>query len=337
MFKRKKEELLKAKTIKFVANIIRNTRERMIRRHEMIKDSLELSIECRRCIVAFHDDIRLAVRVLNGLPILDDSFVETGVLPDDPLNLYAYKSILWRGSMKSEPVDSNIYKGRFIMQMLMSIDQSFDEMIWKEVEYRGKKKDEKECVGLIYQVRDCLGNFIDMLADNNPDYRDELLKVNELIVFSDNEYFKRSKKTLGVVSRELNRLDEMLHPGFLDSGKPSDDIVIQNVCLIAYVLATGSSNVKNTFIVPEEIDIRNEDDVKVMIEVLGNCILSRRVSTRPYPEIYKWFLHSLPKIKYKFKDINYNKSLAEGCRALSFVSFYSGSREIKKLIKKMIY
>jgi len=223
------------------------------------------------------------------------------------------------------------------MQLLMSIDQSYHEMIWKEVEYRGKKKDEKECVGLIYQVRDCLGNFIDMIADNNPDYRDELLKVNELIVFSDNEYFKRSKKTLGVVSRELNRLDEMLHPGFLDSGKPSDDIVIQNVCLIAYVLATGSSNVKNTFMVPEEIDIRNEDDVKVMIEVLGNCILSRRVSTRPYPEIYKWFLHSLPKIKYKFKDINYNKSLAEGCRALSFVSFYSGSKEIKKLIKKMIY
>lgn len=334
---KRKKELLKTKTIKFIASIIINSRERLIRRHDMIKDVIELSIESRRVVTSFHNDVKLAVRVLNGLPILDESFLDNGCLSDDPLNTYAYKSILWKGDMKLEPVSSNIYKGRFIMNMLLSIDKYFDEITLKELDLRGNKKNVKEYINLIYQIRDCIGNFINLFADDTKDYRDELLKVHELMVMADEMYFKKSKKALKVVSREMNRLDDMLNPGFLDGKRPSDDILIQNVCLIAYVIATGDSNIKNTFMVPEDITLKDEDSIKVIIEVLGQCIINRRVSTKPYPEIYRWFLQSLPKISYKFKDINYNIHLAEGCRALSFVSFYSGSKSISRLISKMIY
>lgn len=332
-----KEQKLKTETLKFVAKIMINTRERLIRRHEMIKNKYELSLEFRRVINSFHDDVKLAVRVLNGLPILDDSFVELGYLPVDPLNSYAYKSILWEGSMNTEPISSNIYKGRFIMNMLLTIDKNIAELVREEIEAIGKKKNDSEAISLIFQIRDCIGNFINAFADNKKDYRNELRKLSELISRKSDDYHRRYHNSIIVADKQIDRMIDMLHPGFLDGQRPSDDIIIQNLLLIGYVMATGTDNVKNTLLVPDETTLKDKESIKALIEVLGGCILKKRNSESPYPEVYRWFIQSLPKFTYKYPDVVYNKELVEGCRALSFVNFYAGNISITRIISKMIY
>ena len=329
-----KEERVKKETLKFVGRIMINSRERIIRRHEMIKDKFELSLEVRRVIESFHTDVKLAVRVLNGLPVLDDSFLELGYVPEDPLNMYAYKSILWDGELNLEKISSNVYKARFIMNLLLTIDKFFDTIICNELEYRGSKKNNYEMISLIYQIRDCIGNFIISFSENKKSYFDELIKILELTIMIND--FNRDKKVLKVIGREINRLSSMMNPGFLDGKRPDDEVLIQNVCLLGFVFATGSSNVKNTFLVPDGTKLKDKESIKTMVEVLGSCIIKRRHENN-LPEIYRWFLQSLPEIPYRFTDINYNQSLAEGCRALSFVGFFAGDKGIDKLINRMIY
>lgn len=329
-----KDERVKKETLKFVGRIMINSRERILRKHEMIKDKFELSLEVSRVIESFHVDVKLAVRVLNGLSVLDDSFLELGYIPEDPLNMYAYKSILWDGELKSEKISSNVYKARFIMNLLLSIDKFFDIILCNELEYRGSKKNNYEMISLIYQVRDCIGNFIIAFSDNKKSYFDELIKILELTIMIDN--FNKDKKFLKVLTREITRLSNMINPGFLDGKRPDDEVLIQNVCLLGFVLSTGSANVKNTFLVPDGTKLKDKESIKTMVEVLGSCIIKRRDEDH-LPEMYRWFLQSLPEISYRFTDINYNQALAEGCRALSFVNFFAGDKGISKLISRMIY
>jgi len=337
MFKKKKSELLQTDTLLFVGNLISNTRERNFMKHEVIKDDIAIAIEYTNALNNFHQDIETSLRLINGLPILDDSFLMTGVLPDNSIDTYAYESILWNGVMETKPIGSNIFKGRFIMNMLISIDNNFINILMNELKSIGKKKNNREALSLIYQIRHCLGNFIVALTNDNTDYRNELSKICELISMSGSEYSKHTKKTIGIVNRELDRLIDMTNPGFLDGKRPSDDVFIQNICLCAYVLATGHGNVKNTFMVPEETKLSDHNSIKYMVEILGSCIINKRNDLIPYPEVYRWFLQSLPKVYYRYNDINYNKCLVEGCRALSFVNFFASNKSVNKLISKMIY
>ncbi len=332
--------------LEYASKIILNIKERLLKRHEIIKSDIELSLEYSRVVDSFHYDVGLAVRVLNNMSLLDSSYIKTGVRtsPADLILESYLTSILWNGKLDTVPVKSNIYKARFIINMLLNIDSNFEHIIAKELKYRGKKKNHKEAINLIYQIRDCIGNFISYFASNNVSYRDELFKISELIGMADSFYSKNAKEVLETVSKQILRLEDMLTPGFLDGERPSDDIILQNVCLLAYVLVTGSPNVNNTLLVPEEVTIKDSTTIKGLVEILGQCIIDKREKYESkeleyidYPDVYRWYLTSLPKIYYKFGDINYNSKLAEGCRALSYLAFYSNSRPIEKIISKMIY
>lgn len=331
----KERDLLKKETLKYVASIVMNTKERSLKRYEMIKNKYDMMFEYQRVIESFHNDMRLAMRVINGMSILDDSFLELGYIPDDPLNNFGIKSILWDGNLNSKLVSSNTFKGRFIMNMILTIDMNFDDILNDELKLIGKKKNQREAINLVYQIRDCIGNFIVSFSDRKSDYTDELKKISELVsLISVNP--DKSKDAFKVANREIGRLHDMLNPGFLDGVKPSDDITVQNLLLLSYVLATDSANVKRTFTVPEDVNIKNTETVKTLIEVLGKCIIDKR-DDGDIPEIYKWYLHALPKKYYRFSDVNYNEYLAEGCRAVSFLEFYANDKSISKLIKKLIY
>ena len=329
--------LLNTDTIERIISIIDVRKKYKTDKHNILVNRISLSMEYINVLNAFHNDINVILRIINGYHILDDTFLieecnETIFKPD-----YIYRSQLWRGKHESKEITDVCYKGRFITYMLLSIDLNIDKILVEELEYCGDKGNKEEAIELIYQIRECIAEFIRGFTSKKPQYYTELNKLYELMTVVDDDYVDTFRKSLKVSKREIENIKNMLKPDVVfDSKKPEDYILIQNICLLAYIITTGKKNVKDTFIVPKKTTTNDTNRLRSVIESLGMCISNVR-EIEYTPILYDWYIQSLPKNYYRFKDINFNADLAEGCRALSYLYFYSNDKTIQKFIANMIY
>lgn len=299
-------------------------------------DSIEAKVDYTKTIDTFVESIGYLKKKIHGLPLLDEKFIQYGYCDEPSKEELLERSDLWRGKYTSEPIQSKIFMGRFISSVLTVMEEDIRLIIDNEVKYYKKKDDYNIKKDLLQQIVQCIGSFL-MKVYSGKGYTDELFKIFELLTVYDKDGTKNGKKVMKVMEKELRRLDAMLVSGFFVGEKVSDDVILQNTCLLAYVLATGNPDVSNTFMVPETSNIKDKDSVKEVIQMLGYAIMDNRITIPKLPDMYVCFLSSLPKIEYRFKDINYNLCLREGCRALSYLYFVCGSDKLKRIIKRIIY
>lgn len=334
--KKSKKEFNVLEALKNISSMSRRNILIEKRKFLMLTNNLQLKIELANAICDFKSLILTMRKILHGFPILDSSFLNTGMVEDYDAYRWIEKSRLWNGMTLSYPVDNPIFIARFVDLMLDDIWCNLDDIIGKEQKYWKKENDVRETLSLVYQMTDCISNLIDNMVNKNT-YREEMLKVFELSIMIDDGAFKKKRKRIKVIEREVRNLVGMFDTNILEGQRPPDYIILQNVSLLAFILTTGSLNVKRTFMVQDDVTLKDSQSVKSIVEVLGSCIIEQKRREETYTTIYRWFLYSLPKISYKFRDINFNQNLVEGCRALSFLSFFANDNKVSKFIEKMIY
>lgn len=329
-----KQDLLKA------SNIIRgNSCRYSFSKESKSKNKLYLMMEEREEMLKFKSDLMMAFKIINGLPVLEPLSDDSNIIIDDMLKTFAIRSGLWKGKMESVPIDSIIFKARFISNMIITIDEQINRIVSYQLKKKEVKHEIPETLSLLKQIRSCLADCIVALAHNTNNFHYTLLKIREITVVANISHCMSEKKleqNRALVEKQLDKLDESLNGGFFVP-KVEDYIIMHNLLLTAFSAVLGL-DVKKTFMVTDEYTFNNKEGTKELISTLGETIWKRR-NILCVDELigYQWFINSLPDIQYKFKDINSREYLRIGCRALSYVYFITDSKKLKKLIKRLIY
>ena len=295
-------------------------------------------MEEREEMLKFKSDLMMAFKIINGLPVLEPLSDDSNIIIDDMLKTFAIRSGLWKGKMESVPVDSIIFKARFISNMIITIDDQINRIVSYQLKKKEVKHEIPETLSFVKQIRSCLADFItDFLHNKN--YHYTLVKIHEITIVANMSHCMNEKKleqNRVLVEKQLDKLDESLNGGFFVP-KVDDYIIMHNLLLTAFSAVLGL-DVKKTFMVTYDYAFNNKEGTKELISTLGETIWKRRNILCVNELIgYQWFINSLPDIKYNFKDINNHEYLRIGCRALSYIYFITDSKKVKKLIKRLIY
>lgn len=134
------------------------------------------------------------------------------------------------------------------------------------------------------------------------------------------------------IRRELkNGLKDSL---FVEKDMP-EDIAINAILQLAYLISTGDTSLKN---LPNFKDIEGANttyELRGLIEALGDAILRNcKYDKRPLLRIA--FDKARPSLRSKYNDINENRFINAGVRALEYTKFFCNDKYITKFINKMM-
>ena len=175
--------------------------------------------------------------------------------------------------------------------------------------------------------------FIKVILSGNP-FGNIMLKMNQ------NCNFIRTKKTdpieLNKFIRDIrHELKVGLRESLLKSKEMPDDIAINSILQLAYLLCTGKTTLDE---LPHFKHIQGANtsyELRGLTEALGEAIIrSRKYSSRPI--IYLAFNKANPTIMSRYKDINENWYISVGVRALEYTKFFCNDKYVSRFIDKMI-
>lgn len=301
-----------------------------------------------------HSYMTTVWRLLHGIPVIADmSYVPDSV----PMSIYTPEyyfrnSILWKYRNKPMPMTSNIFKGRFLTSITSRLITILDEAVAVYIKHQYDHIDGLIKSEVLSQVVECYAAFVkNMILDKS--YILESDKIFELFATVSDGDIPRRYKFINSSLDELNKLRTLTKNGLIGIDFSVDDsIIISNMCLLAYITTVetppNENVLKNEYglIIKPDVRFSDSDKIRSIIEALGKRILVAKSNVHPYSkfskkhvvsEIYDVFYKSKPEILYRFKDINYNIYLREGCRALSYLGFLSHSEIVQKILNKIIY
>lgn len=244
-------------------------------------------------------------------------------------------SILEWDSNDTYPVDSYLFKCRFLTVFLIEYIERIDKIALKKYDYLSMFKSGKYENGYFYMknIANDTRRFIKVVLSGNS-YGNILLKMNQ------NCSYIRTKKT---DPRELNKfireIRYELKIGLKDSlfreKEMPEDIAINSILQLAYLISTGNTSLDD---LPNFRYIEGADtsyELRGLTEALGAAIIeNRKYDKRPI--MYLAYNKARPEIMSRYKDINENWFISAGVRALEYTKFFCNDKYISKFIDKMI-
>ena len=244
-------------------------------------------------------------------------------------------SILKWDSNNTYDTNSYLYKCRFLTVFLIEYIEKIDRIALKKYDYLSMFKTGKFEHGYFYMksIADDTRRFIKVVLSGNS-YSNIILKMNQ------NCSYIRTKKTdpkeLNKYIREIrHELKTGLRYSLLKDKDMPDDIAINSILQLAYLLCTGNTSLDD---LPNFRYIEGADtsyELRGLTEALGSAIIeNRKYEKRPI--LYLAYNRARPTIMSKYKDINENWFISAGVRALEYTKFFCDDKYISKFIDKMI-
>lgn len=231
--------------------------------------------------------------------------------------------------------DSYIFRCRFLTIFLIEFMDRIDKIALKKYDYLSVFKSGKFENGYFYmkKLADDTRRFISVVLSGNS-YGNIMMKMNQ------NCSYIRTKKT---DPRELNKyIREIRHELktglkyslFKDRELP-DDIAINSILQLAYLISTGDTSLDE---LPNFKYIQGANttyELRGLTEALGSAIMANRKFNKR-PIMYIAYNEARPELYSRYKDINENRFISVGVRALEYTKYFCNDKYITKFINKMI-
>ena len=139
------------------------------------------------------------------------------------------------------------------------------------------------------------------------------------------------------ISKYIRDITDELENGIPTSNssmKMSEDIAIDSILKLAFLITTGTTNLNE---LPKFKYIKNAStsfDLGLLIESLGNAIRRENQNHR-LTILFKSYIQAKPAI-YTKRNFANNDDLIMGIYALSYTKFFCNNKYIDKYINKMI-
>lgn len=285
--------------------------------------------------------LSIAIILNNQKP--DDYFVNDGpfihlVYPVSIENDYFVENsyLFHLNNRKKYRINSNEFRGRFVTLLCMKIGDLIPDIVDSRFVLSGKKVNEWEEKELIlHDVIKIINRFIISYLDND-DFENDLFNLFVLITLRKaykRKYRKYKMKVLTTFKEQKDRLSEGRTSNRLIKPLMDDDIAINNVIKLAYVVMTENLDISKTPNISEGITLKDSREIRELVEALGASI---NLYDRKLPFLYQIFMTTIPNIVIKWDEVNTNLNLKTGCKALIYLDFICHDKNIHKLITSMI-
>lgn len=241
-------------------------------------------------------------------------------------------------------INTAMFKCRFLVNMITSLKFNLKGIVSKMTEVRSKRTTIPDKVCDMYlNLRDImqdLDRFVSVFLHGDK-YGNILLKMQQYSMYASDRYDNRK------VNKKIREAVASLKSGLAYSlTQPraiSDDMGIDAIMKLAYMVSTGKSNLRG-FIDFNTIEnwTTDNENMKDLIEYLGsairktNCVDKQGMNNAPF--MYRAFISSNPTILTKFADckLDRNKNLLTGIQALSYVAFLCNDKGVTKFVEELI-
>ena len=283
----------------------------------------------------FRDFLIAAICSLNGLQP-KDYLKKDGRLKKFK-KLSFEKSMLGWNEKGSYDIRGGIFKFRFLTIFLLMFSENIEKICQGKylnciLPKSGEYENGYFIVSDIYQYT---LRFIEGMVSGGP-YSNLLLKVNQYTTYINPQWNGDPRQVNQYIREMIFELRKGLKPkGFLEGGYMPDDIAIDTIVKLAYVLCTGDTNLKRLVKFKKIEGIDRYYDVRGILETLGYAIEKKR-KTKKRPIMYQAFVKASPDIRTKYDDVNRNGYLRTAIIALNYVEFVCDDKYVTKLIKSII-
>ena len=245
-------------------------------------------------------------------------------------------SILGWNDDKKYPQESMTFKCRFLTNFLLKYIEKVDKIALRKYDYLSKFKTGKYENGYFYlqNLANDTRRFIAVIIFGN-EYSNIITQMNQ------NCSFMRVKKTDPIeVNKYIREIKHELKIGLKHSMFTSmnmdEDIAIDSVLKLAYLISTGDTDIRHAIPKFRFIEGATTDyELRGLIEELGSSILESHRNLAP-PIMYLAYNKASPYITSKYKDINENWYISTGVRALEYTKFFCDDKYVEKFINKML-
>lgn len=291
-------------------------------------DLKKVALSYAEALVYFKGILYTMMRKMNDLTMCDDSDTQE----------FEFNSSYWGPTMKPENMKSYVYRCRFLTAFYLEIFNHLDEFIEAEYLFKGsRQRPYEDRYDILFEIIDTVteftGNFISGKA-----VMEDIPKIFETFTLKKPEKVKKQKRQLKIMNKQLNVIkdSQVKIPVLSFLEMPMEDSrIINNLTKLAYMISTDDLEVTKTGQTQEGLTFADESEVSHIIERMGRQILKYRRKHK-IPILYRIFWESMPEESFKYRDCAINENLEEGCRALYYLRFVSGSKEIENLIDQMI-
>lgn len=189
----------------------------------------------------------------------------------------------------------------------------------------------EECYFHLDRIVDDLLLFSDIMMSNKS-YKNILLQMNQQCSFA-----TPKKCDPLIINKYIRDITDELENGIPTSNssmKMSEDIAIDSILKLAFLITTGTFNLDK---LPKFKYIENAStsfDLGLLIESLGGAI-KRENQNRRVTILFKSYIQAKPAI-YTKRNFANNDDLIIGIHALAYVKFFCNNKDIDKFIDKMI-
>lgn len=276
--------------------------------------------------------------------------------------LFSGKAVIKWNSTDVYGIRTLEFKARFVTLMLSKfagrVGIIADNML-KEKNVKHSYAENK--IMLMKEIMQNITRFVYCVLTQDS-YKNILLLMERYLGYSRNKYKFMSKTDLyndiiylrhdaqislfGPNFKDVNVEDYVDDPEIVESIKYDiahyngrgcpDDIIIEKVIRHAFVLATGSDNLKH---VPKYRELEGatlDHDLIKVIEKLGIEILKNRKKGKYYPS-FRAFLDARPQVYSGYhRQARENIAIAVGIMAIEHVDFLYNDNQMRKICKKMI-
>ena len=255
-------------------------------------------------------------------------YIENDTIFGPNIKMIKLKSLIKKSQWFSNiDGDDKKFRVRFVTLLVIRICENIENIIDNCLNYNNDSKIlewEARTEYAVYTL-ERLSDFINKLLSCQ-DYKDDLIYFTELGIILENNYEK-----IEIIHEQSLLLSERLKK----FSKYQEDISMDTILKLAYILVTPDHKVKNKVPFIEVYTFNNPLITRQLIEELGSSIIKNRKKMN-LSFLYSIYADSKPQLYSKWRDINNNIKLKCGVIALHYLKFVLNDNRITKRINKLI-
>lgn len=248
----------------------------------------------------------------------------------------ASSALNWDGRSKYGH-KSLMFRCRFLTEVLFEVMCNIDRITKRETKEKFTMKhsfDEQRII-VCKKVMDDCSRLVKLMITPKKEFKNSLLIMQEHVSYTmKNVNHQNLKKKLN--SHVLNLRHGTKKDPFTQTRLLSDDIIINDLLEIAYMLATNRTDIKNLpkFKFIEGATV-NHNLVK-LITHLGDAILRAEHDTG-FNRMFRAYINARPRVYSDFaNECNNDLRVLYGCVALGFASFVMNDKFISSFVDEMM-
>ena len=242
--------------------------------------------------------------------------------------LFKELSLLKYDKEEKDDVNSLQFRGRFATKILIYFFKNIDDII--DVIAKDSNKDTYQFrYGFLNDMIKKINKFVITYLSKEYNYREHLQRLIEYMYITE----RRNKEAIDVT--KTFEVQSQFVKRACKTKEYDEDLMVNNIIKLAYVMATNKMNVKKCPEYEEGITAKDYMRIKDQIQGLGHAILKRREKEKT-PALYKCFTKAMPLYYSKYPDINEDLEVNVGTKALVYLKVLIDDPYVDRYIDKMI-